>query len=282
MIPAPADLTYLIEVADTLNLSRAAERIGISQPSLSLAMQRLENAVGAPLLHRSQRGVRLTQAGRQLLASSREMLQLWDTVRSRTLASVSEVTGQYTIGAHPSVAIYALPLAVAKLMSRFPQLEIRLQHDLSRRILEQVVQMRIDIGVVVNPSPHPDLVLRPLCEDKVTLWRSRSDANTSIFIYDPDLLQAQSIVSRLKRSDFKFQRTIHSSSLEVIAQLTRSGVGVGVLPTRVARQIGGLVAVPSAPVFYDKVVLAYRVEQKSVASIQAIADLITSEMRRSD
>jgi len=53
MIPSPADLGYFMEVASTLNVSRAAERLGISQPSLSLAIRRMEEALGAPLLVRS-------------------------------------------------------------------------------------------------------------------------------------------------------------------------------------------------------------------------------------
>ncbi len=64
MIPSPTDLKYFMEVAQTQNVSRAAERLGISQPSLSLAIRRMEQSVGAPLLIRSKRGVTMTQAGK--------------------------------------------------------------------------------------------------------------------------------------------------------------------------------------------------------------------------
>lgn len=66
MMPSPADLSYFIEVGNVLNLSRAAERLGISQPSLTLSIQRLEHSVGTALLIRSNKGVTLTYRPRKL------------------------------------------------------------------------------------------------------------------------------------------------------------------------------------------------------------------------
>src|SRR4051812_8184466 len=108
MLPNASDLTYFVEAATVLNLSRAAERLGISQPSLSLAIQRLEHAIGTELMLRSKKGVTLTQAGKLLLAHSRELLQKWESIKGRARASAQEVSGAYTIGAHVSVALYSL------------------------------------------------------------------------------------------------------------------------------------------------------------------------------
>lgn len=109
MIPSPADLTYFLEIANLLNLSRAAESLGISQPSLSLAIQRLEKSVGTTVLVRHKRGVSLTKAGKQLLAHTRQLMQHWDSIKSETLASVYEIQGNFSIGCHPSVALFSLP-----------------------------------------------------------------------------------------------------------------------------------------------------------------------------
>ena len=74
-----AELRYFIEVANSLNLSRASERLGISQPSLSVAIKRLEGSIGTELLIRQKRGVVLTQAGKQLLAHAKQLLQYFDS-----------------------------------------------------------------------------------------------------------------------------------------------------------------------------------------------------------
>ncbi len=270
MVPSPADLTYFVEVANTLNVSRAAERLGISQPSLSLALQRLEHAVGAPLLTRSKRGVALTQAGKQLLQQARLLLQSWDELRAGALASMNEIQGSYTIGCHPSVALYLLGRFLPQLMRDHPKLDVRLRHDLSRKIAEDVISMKIDVGVVVNPVQHPDLVIHRLCEDEVTLWAAPA-ANRSVLICDPDLLQSQSLLKKLKKAGMDFSRTINSSSLEVIADLTAQGCGIGILPARVAdRALKKIARVPKAPVFFDEHCLIYRAENKNVKSIQAL------------
>lgn len=276
MIPSPADLTYFVEVSNTLNVSRAAERLGISQPSLSLAMQRLEHATGAVLLTRSKRGVALTQAGKQLLSHAKALLQSWEDIRAEAQASVNEIRGSYSIGSHPSVALGFLSGLLPEMMAKYPHLNITLRHDLSRKVAEDVISMKTDIGVVVNPAQHPDLIIHPLCKDEVTLWVPEAGAqNNHVLICDPDLLQSQSLLKDLKKRSMLFDRTVSSGSLEVIADLTANGCGTGILPARVAAMARKkLVRLPKAPVFYDEHCLIFRMENKNVKAIQAIADAI--------
>ena len=104
----------------------------------------------------------------------------------------------------------------------------------------------------------------------MTLWAA-PDANKSILICDPDLLQSQSLLKKLKKAGLEFERTVHSGSLEVIADLTAHGGGVGILPSRVATRAQKKISrVPKAPVFYDEHCLIYRAENRNVKSIQAL------------
>jgi len=285
MMPSPSDLTYFIEVASSQNLSRAAERLGVSQPSLTLAVQRLEQAVGTSLLIRSKRGVTLTQAGKQLLVHARELLQKWETVKGHALASTHEIQGSYTIGCHASVALYSLGGFLPDIVEKYPRLEIKLHHDISRKITESVVRMDIDLGIVVNPIRHPDLIIRKLCDDEVTLWvgegkRKVQDVRSgeAVLICDPDLLQSQDLLKKLRKAGIQYGRMIPSSNLEVVTQLVAQGVGVGIIPSRVAGSMGhrAIRRIPKAPVFHDEICLLYRVENKAVRSIQVLSDCIIS------
>lgn len=285
MIPGASDLSYFVEVSNSQNLSRSAERLGISQPSLTLAIQRLEQSIGTPLLIRSKKGVTLTQGGKQLLAHARELLQKWETVKSHALASTHEVQGCYTIGCHASVAIYSLGGFLPDLIEKHPRLEIKLHHDLSRKITESVIRLETDIGIVVNPTQHPDLVIRKLCDDEVTFWvgdgeRKVQDfrSGQAVLICDPDLLQSQDLLKKLRKTGIQYGRILPSSNLEVITQLVTQGVGIGIIPGRVAAQARSqsLRRVPKAPVFHDEICLLYRVENKPVRSIQTIGDSIVS------
>jgi DNA-binding transcriptional LysR family regulator len=288
MMPSPSDLTYFVEVATSQNISRAAERLGISQPSLTLAIQRLEQSVGTPLLIRSKKGVTLTQAGKQLQAYARELLQRWETVKGHALASAHETQGNFRIGCHPSVALYSLGGFLPDLLEKHPKLEVKLLHDLSRKIVESVIRMETDIGIAVNPVRHPDLLIRKLCDDEVTFWvgagkRKVQDfrSGDAVLICDPELIQSQDLMKKLRKAGIQYGRLLPSSSLEVVTSLVAQGAGIGVIPGRVASQASchgkrGLRRVPKAPVFYDEICLLYRVENRSIRAIQAISESILS------
>ncbi len=289
MMPSFSELTYFIEVTSTLNVSRAAERLGISQPSLTLAIQRLEQSIGTRLLIRSKKGVTPTQAGKQLLFYAKDLVQRWDLVKSHALASANQIQGKYTLGCHVSVALYSLPGFMPSLLEKHPKLEIKLIHDLSRKIAEKVIQMEVDVGIVVNPVKHPDLVIRKLRGDEVTFWVGKGKnkiqsfrSGNAVLICEPDLLQSQDLIKKLKKSGFSYQRILSSSSLEVITELTASGAGIGIIPGCVAAvaKSKGLHKIPNTPVFHDEVCLLYRVENKNVKSIQAIAEKITEYFNR--
>tara|TARA_R110002111_G_scaffold148782_2_gene215885 strand:+ start:256 stop:1122 length:867 start_codon:yes stop_codon:yes gene_type:complete len=279
MFPSPSDILYFMEVAKTLNISRASERLGISQPSLSLAMQRLENIVGVELLIRNKQGVTLTKAGQQLFAQSGEFIQFWENVKSKTTASMSEVGGTYTIGCHASIAMHYLSKFLPKLMLEHPKLDIKIKHDLSRNITEEVISLKIDIGLVVNPVAHPDLIITPLNKGEVTLW-TRAENPTklqdfgediSVLICDPNLIRSQIFMDQMKQNNITINRTIFSTDLDVIAELVSQGGGIGILPAHIAaRTQNTLCRVKDAPVFYDDHCLIYRIENKNVKSIQVI------------
>src|SRR4051812_25536926 len=125
MLPSFSDLKYFLEVAASQKISRAAEKLGISQPSLTLAVRRLEDSVGALLFHRSKSGVKLTPAGQQLLVSARGLLQNWEHICASAAAATTEVQGSFSIGCHPSVALYTLPHFVPQLLDKNPKLNLQ-------------------------------------------------------------------------------------------------------------------------------------------------------------
>jgi DNA-binding transcriptional LysR family regulator len=271
MIPSYHDILYFIEVAKAQNISRAAERLAISQPSLSVALGRLESAVGTKLLHRNKKGVYLTAEGEIFFGEAEKFLLQWTGLKSLTLQNKSSVIGTLKLGLHASVALYTLRHFVPDLLQQNPQLSLQLTHDLSRRIVEGVISRKIDLGIAVNPVRHPDLIIRPLFKDEVTLWKSKQTTNTDVLIIDPELVQSQALLRKLKSLQSTFTRTIQSSNLEVIASLTAAGAGFGILPARVAAnyQHLGIMRVKEAPLFEDEVCSCIRVENKNTMAVRA-------------
>jgi DNA-binding transcriptional LysR family regulator len=283
MIPSPAELTYFVEVAATLNISRAAERLGISQPSLSLAVKRLEDAVGVALLVRSKSGVSLTRSGQQFVIEARQLLDNWERVRGDAVRQETELTGRYSLGCHESVALYTFPQILPTILETNPHLSFKLTHGLSRQVTDDVIGFKIDFGIAVNPVEHPDLVIKLLAKDEVELYTGPTKtplndpkSNAAILISDPDLMQSQSLYKQIRKKGWDFPRTLTSSNLEVIASLVAAGSGVGILPGRVAgrnqeqklRRLGG------GPKYADRICLVYRADaQKTRASKNLIKSL---------
>lgn len=283
MLPSSNDLNYFLEIAQCSSITAAATRLGISQPSLTLAMQRLEQSVGTSLFVRSRQGVKLTKAGERVLMETRQLISRWEEVKQQAVGAMNEVQGRFSLGAHASVARYSLPLFLPELLSKHPELDLTLLHDLSRNITQKVLELALDIAIVINPVSHPDLVMRLLGKDQLTLWTSRKNRQHDVLICEPSLIQTQSILGKLKKQHMNFRKVIETSNLEVIAAMVEGGCGVGILPTRVAHAQGpALVEVKGAPHFADEIYLIYRVENKPVRAIQAISKSIQEGFARSE
>lgn len=282
MIASSNELLYFIELANTLNFSRASERIGINQPSLTAAIKRLEHSVGTELFIRDKHKVVLTQAGKNLLSHAKQLLQLWDTTKASCLASQGEVQGSLILGCHPSIALYLLPRFLPALLAKYSKLEIKLKHDLSRKIAEEIINFMIDIGIVVNPIKHPDLIIKKLFNDEVTCWQARKSStklissDEKIIICDPDLRQTQVLLKKIHSKGIKYKRMITTNNLEVVANLTAEGVGIGILPGSVAKSFhqAKLSQLSDAPVFHDEICLVYRHENRNLKTVQVVLEAI--------
>lgn len=273
--PNPWDLRYFQEIAHTGNLSRASERLGVGQPALSLALKRLEEGLEVELFFRRNRGLTLTSTGQRLLRESNRLLAAWESVVSEIKKSETEIIGRFTLGCHPSVAIYALKDVVRNIYTSFSGIEIHLVHGLSRIICEGIISGNIDFGIVVNPVRHLDLVIHKLASDEVCLWKSESGLE-DVLIYNPALIQSQSLLKKIKRKGH-FERSITSENLEVIATLAGGGAGIAILPSRVAKAIApGLKKIEKYPTYLDEVTFIYRADLPKTASSKCIVTLMKS------
>lgn len=287
MLASANELRYFLEVAGTLNFSRAAERLGVTQPALSQAIQRLERGFGSPLFVRTRTGVQLTRTGQKLFARGRKLLGEWEDLMQDTARDELEIRGVYTLGCHPSVGLYTLSEVLPDLLEAHPDLAFQLSHDLSRRITERVIAFQLDFGIVINPVRHPGLVIRKLGTDTVGFWTRRDpsplqkDLTKATLLCDPDLSQTQDLLRRTARQGFEFHRQVSSSNLEVIASLIAGGAGIGILPGRVATRIKeyGLVPVDEKlPTYADTICLVYRADHHPTQAAKLLARSIASAL----
>lgn len=267
------DIKYFITVSETLNITRASEIIGISQPALSYAVKRLESKLGGQLLIRLKNGIQLTKLGEEFKQRTHRLIYEWEEAQNLANSDSGLIQATYTIAVHPSVALYSLECFMPKLQIEFPELSFNFIHGLSREMTERVISWEADFGIVVNPIKHPDLVIKRLCNDEVTVFYAKHAQDK--LIYDQNLAQSQSILKKIGKK-LIFKGTINSANLEVVAKLTSLGLGYGLLPSRVASQYNHLKKLKDAPKCIDEICLVYRPEKHKNPVSEKIIQIIRS------
>jgi DNA-binding transcriptional LysR family regulator len=216
-----SDLKNFVRAAKHRTVSDAARSIGISQPALSVSIQRLEADLKRILFFRTRSGISLSPEGRSIAAQAERVLNDLSLLNK-------EQKPRVRIGAHSVIAAKIISRICERLDSIYPNFEIELSHGLSRDIQNQIQFGIIDVGIVVNPLPAPGLVSKVIATDEVGVWASKKDKSLSRVFCDQNLIQTQSILKKWKSRDSV--QIINSSSLEFIAQMVASGTGLGVLP----------------------------------------------------
>lgn len=281
--PSFNDLSYFLTICEAGSLTRASERLGMTQPTLSQAIKKLEAHLAVELLIRDKKGVRPTKAGLILEQEARLLSAQWTQLKRKVSSREREVVGLLSLGAHDAVAAYTLPLFMKDLNEKYPALEIDIRSGLSREICEAVISHKLDLGLVINPYQHPDLVIKQLFTDQVHFWRARKagKSNLSTLICQPALGQTQGLLKKAQH-ELSFDQTLNLSQLENIARLTSAGCGVGIIPERVVRNLGETIdLVKLKPDFYiqDKLCLIYHMENKRLASLKATTELIQQKLQ---
>lgn len=153
-------LRYFIVVAEELHFGRAAQRLYIAQPSLSIQIRDLERAVGVPLLVRTNRRVQLTEAGRVFLEGARRTLDQVDrAVQDAERAHRGEI-GQLTFGFVGSAAYEVLPSLLRAFRAAYPDVELRLQSMTTKEQLVALAERRLDVGLLRLPVEGTALAWR--------------------------------------------------------------------------------------------------------------------------
>ena len=166
-------LRYFVAVAEELHFGRAARRLGIAQPPLSLQIQRLEAELGVELLERTNRRVQLTDAGRVLLDEGRKILKDMSAATEAAQRAARGETGSITVAFASSVMFLSLPRIIRRFREQFPNVRLELR-ELPTGL--QIVGLRtgeLDIGFLREPPPDPQLRGETLMREPLVLALSK-------------------------------------------------------------------------------------------------------------
>jgi DNA-binding transcriptional LysR family regulator len=151
-----------LAVAREGSFSAAARRLYRTQPTVTMAVQKLERELGARLFERVRHGVRLTRAGHLLMESVGPLLEQWDRTRSRLQESADGVLrGPVQVGAGEAGILYLLPGPIRSFLRRHPRVEVFIRHRSAEDTLAMLRQGEIDFALRALPEPPADLVYFP-------------------------------------------------------------------------------------------------------------------------
>lgn len=158
-------LQYVVEIAETGHFGRAAQNCNVTQPTLSMQVQKLEEALGVLLFERSQKPIRPTATGQTIVALAKEIL---DRARQIELAGAqlqNRVQGEFSLGVIPTLAPYLLPRFLQPLSERYPDLVLTIEEIPTATILERLDANSLDAGLLAIPLHHRGTVEVPLFKE---------------------------------------------------------------------------------------------------------------------
>jgi LysR family hydrogen peroxide-inducible transcriptional activator len=160
-------LRYFVAVAETGSFSRGAERCGITQPSLSQQILKLEDELGQRLFDRLGRSVQMTPSGRILLPRAQRILAEVNSASNAVQQDVVQGKGTLTIGAIPTIAPFLLPEALSELRKRFPEAGLQIIEDTTDRLVQKLVRAEIDCAIMSPPVEEDHLVSEALFTEEL-------------------------------------------------------------------------------------------------------------------
>lgn len=222
----------------------AARALHMTQPAVSLHIKALEEALGARLLDRDGRGVRLTPAGEVLLGAADAAFTALDEARRRIREIQDPERGALVVACGDTVALYLLPPVLLEFREAHPLAEIVVVNHGSRQVLDLVLRREADLGVVTRPAlPEPDLWMRTILEEPLVLALPRDHPLASRSDVGLEDLRGQSAVLLAKPAETRAiaDRALHaagvslapaleSGNLEVVKAYVAQGMGVSLLP----------------------------------------------------
>lgn len=234
-------LRYFEALARHGHFGRAAEACAISQPALSVQMKELEALVGAPLIERNARQIRLNGLGEALAERARDILRAVDEIEDLARTARGPLFGRFRIGVIPTVAPYLLPGLIQDLTALYPDVDIRPREAVTRILIESLLDARLDAAVVALPVSEPALHEVPLLREEFVLVRPEADRDKPV--PGPETLREMRLLLLEEGHCFRDQALsycksgsapprdlMEGSSLSTLVQMVGAGIGVTLVP----------------------------------------------------
>jgi LysR family transcriptional regulator, hydrogen peroxide-inducible genes activator len=234
-------LRYFDALAHHSHFGRAATACAISQPALSMQIKELEETLGAVLMERGARQVRLTKFGEEAALRVRDILLLVDELGEFARASRDRLSGRLRIGMIPTIAPYLLPILMENLTRTHPEVDIYVREALTSKLIQELAEGRLDTAIVALPISEPSFTEVALFAENFLLVRPREDTGKPV--PSSKMLREMRLLLLEEGHCFRDQALsfcnmksslprdmLDASSLSTLVQMVSAGMGVTLIP----------------------------------------------------
>jgi LysR family cyn operon transcriptional activator len=252
-------LRYFVAVAGALHFGRAAQRLHVSQPTLSQQIHNLEEELGTPLFERGARGVRLTQAGEAFLTHASRALEDVGAGTRAVGALRGLTTGVLRVGYLPSLRGLVVP-AIAAVLRRSPGVRVTAREGVVRGIERRVADGKLDVGVALASTRLPGLEAEAIFESRLWLVVNKRHPLAQAPRATPKMLEGESFAllarglrgrtladSWLASTGFSPHVILESDAVGAVLAMVRGGLAVTLLPEPRFAEAESLPVVPLSP-----------------------------------
>ncbi|OLL76765.1 putative lysR-family transcriptional regulator [Pseudonocardia sp. Ae168_Ps1] len=286
-------LMYFVAVANVRSFTRAADLVGVAQPTLSKSLRALESELGAPLINRGS-VVTLTPAGEAVLPLAQRMLADSDMVRSTVAEMVGLRSGRVRVGATPSLCIGVLSDVLRVFHARHPEIAVELAEDGSQPLETALVRNELDVALVIVPPDGVDPALHsaPLLRERLSVAspRARRPLTSRGSIAIPELAKHDLVMVR-KGYDLREvtlrayavagvtpRIAVEGGQMDAVLRMVEAGTGVAVVPDLVFIGRPRLRRTVLTPALHRTVALARRADIAPTPAVIAFADTLLEHM----
>jgi len=242
------ELRYIVAVARVRHFGRAAETCFVSQPTLSVAVKKLEDELGVTLFERNPGEVSVTPAGQKILEQAQRVLEEAARIREIAAAGRDPLAGPLRLGAIYTIGPYLLPKLIPILRRLAPAMQLYIQENFTQRLGQALKGGEVDVILVALPFNEPGIVTRAVYDEPFLVavpkghrWEGRKRVSSEELTRESLLLLGEGHCFRDQVLDIchavrskersAIARTVEGGSLETIRQMVAGGVGVTVLPS---------------------------------------------------
>ncbi|MDP2882861.1 MAG: LysR substrate-binding domain-containing protein [Azonexus sp.] len=243
------EMRYIVALARERHFGKAADACHVSQPTLSVALKKVEGQLGSPLFERGASDVRITPLGERIVVQATRVLEEAVKLEEIAEATGEPLSGQLRVGIIYTIAPYLLPQLIPALSKQAPKMPLFLKEDFTANLIPALKAGELDVIIIALPFAEPGLVAQPVYDEPFRIvvpashpWASRSDVNGDelngqnlLLLGQGNCFRDQVLEScpRLSAPD-ALEHSLEGSSLETIRYMVASGAGVAVMPSTAA------------------------------------------------